>query len=174
VVHASVVGVSALTYGDGARAAHLSKGGLQRYFASKEAMQIAVLRHGYTLMIEATFGFARERAPRHNPEEAHKMAFSRWLQWIGGELALPGGCILIPSLGAFNDEDSASDQAVRAVVAQLWQDWTKKLATLEETGRALAALGLRYHVEARVLKLAQAKNTCLSGYQHLMPTTAET
>jgi hypothetical protein len=133
LLRASVVGVAALTYGEAAASAHLSRGGLQRYFPTAADMQMAVLTYGYARMEEATFGWATETAARSqsSPEDAHEMAFSRWLSWIGGDLALPGGCILIPALGHFNDEENPAHTAPRALVQAQWQAWLQRLDRID-------------------------------------------
>jgi AcrR family transcriptional regulator len=168
VVHASQIGLAALTYGQASAAAHLSRGGLQRYFASRETMLTAVLGHACALMHESTFGYARERAATEaSAEEVHEMAFSRWLTWISGELALPGGCVLTAALGQFNEDENDLDTRLRREVRQHWQDWLRVLSLHNHAalGQQLASLGLTYFTQVRVLAREEEQSELRAHYR---------
>ncbi len=82
-------GLWALSFGQAAATAHVSKGGLQRYFASKEAMQVAVLEHVATTLDATVFKSG------HSPE----MVIEAWYRWLDGRGLLSGGCVLAATAG---------------------------------------------------------------------------
>ena len=82
--YASVHGLWALTFGTAAATAYVSKGGLQRYFANKEAMQLAVLEHVAATLDETVF------KPGSTPDTAREA----WFRWLDGRGLLSGGCVL--------------------------------------------------------------------------------
>ena len=90
---ASTVGLNGLSIGAVAKAAGLSKSGLFAYFASKEDLQLQVLRTGVDRFI-ARVVVPALRQPRGEPRV--RAIFGNWLDWFESQ-ALPGGC---PFIGA--------------------------------------------------------------------------
>ena len=114
-VLASTDGLSNITYGSAAAAAHLSKGAMQRLFPDKAALQATVLAHAVKLMRVQLFeydhieslSFARTRA--------------RWADWISGDAGLPGGCVLLAA-AAGRGYSRELQRAVSAALEQLMCD----------------------------------------------------
>ena len=88
-VLASTDGLSNITYGSAAAAAHLSKGAMQRLFPDKAALQTTVLAHAVKLMRAHIFKYDHIESPIF----AHTRV--RWADWISGDAGLPGGCVLL-------------------------------------------------------------------------------
>jgi AcrR family transcriptional regulator len=107
---ASRVGLGGLTIGTLATATELSKSGLYAHFASKEALQVEVLRHARDLFTDVVMR-ATVRAPRGEPR---LMAFfDHWLLWQSGRFA--GGCIFVDAASEFDDQEGpVRDELVRA------------------------------------------------------------
>ena len=107
---ASKVGLGGLTIGTLATATELSKSGLYAHFASKEALQVEVLRHARDLFTDVVIR-ATVREPRGEPR---LMAFfDHWLLWQSGRFA--GGCIFVDAASEFDDQEGpVRDELVRA------------------------------------------------------------
>ncbi len=88
-VLASLEGLSNITYGSAAIAAHLSKGAMQRLFPDKAALQTTVLAHAVSLMHAHIFEYDHIEAPLFAKTR------TRWADWISGDAGLPGGCVLL-------------------------------------------------------------------------------
>ena len=88
-VLASTEGLSNITYGSAAIAAHLSRGAMQRLFPDKAALQTTVLAHAVKLMHAHTFEYD------HIESVCFAKTRARWADWISGDAGLPGGCVLL-------------------------------------------------------------------------------
>ena len=88
-VLASTDGLSNITYGSAAIAAHLSKGAMQRLFPDKAALQSTVLAHAVKLMQAHIFEYD------HIDSVSFAKTRARWADWISGDAGLPGGCVLL-------------------------------------------------------------------------------
>lgn len=93
-VYASLNGLHNLSYGNAAKAAHLSKGALQRLFPDSERMQLAVIRHVAQLLTQSIFHYDRIE------NESIDDCLQRWTRWICGDSGLPGGCVLLAVLSS--------------------------------------------------------------------------
>lgn len=88
-VLASREGLSNISYGSAAAAAHLSKGAMQRLFPDKAALQVTVLAHAVKLMRAHIFAYD------HIQSLSFELARTRWADWISGDAGFPGGCVLL-------------------------------------------------------------------------------
>ncbi len=88
-VLASTDGLSNITYGSAAAAAHLSRGAMQRLFPDKAALQATVLAHAVKLMHAHIFEYDDIKTL------SLKHARARWADWISGDAGLPGGCVVL-------------------------------------------------------------------------------
>ena len=110
--YASVEGLSALTYGTAAEAAHLSRGALQRYFSTREQMLVAVLDHTMTMLHTTVFLISR------TPEETR----AKWFRWLDGRGALSGGCVLVATASqqsVSDDPDTPNDAVAVTIKAHI-------------------------------------------------------
>jgi AcrR family transcriptional regulator len=85
-VFASQHSLAALTYGNAAEAAHLSRGAIQRIFPSKSILQQQTLQHAARLLEAHVFA----------PDKFDYAA--RWADWIEGKAGLPGACVVLDCL----------------------------------------------------------------------------
>ena len=88
-VLASREGLSNMTYGSAAVAAHLSRGAMQRLFPDKAALQTTVLAHAVKLLHTHVFEYDHIETPNL------LQTLTRWADWISGDAGLPGGCVLL-------------------------------------------------------------------------------
>ncbi len=93
-VHSADVGLSALTYGSAAKAAHLSKGGVQRLFPSLSVLHAAVLSKTGELMLRALFRDFHVRAKSEQCQDFQ----ARWAAWILGERIAREWATAVPAL----------------------------------------------------------------------------
>ncbi len=118
---ASEVGLEAVTVGTLAERAGMSKSGLFAHFASKEAMQIAVLD-------EATRRFVLDvvapalRKKRGEPRV--KALLDNWITWANADF-MPGGCVFVASISDLDDRPGP----VRERLASSQRDWLDTLST---------------------------------------------
>jgi hypothetical protein len=128
-VHSAEIGLSNLSYGAAAKAAHLSKGGVQRLFPTLSALQAAVLSKTGELMLRALF---RDFHVLTNVEQCQDFQ-ARWAAWILGErlarecaasvpvlipmvgFAMPAPCAYLASYGVTLSPD------LHAIQAQIYQ-----------------------------------------------------
>ena len=114
-VLASKEGLSNISYGSAALAAHLSKGAIQRLFPDKMALQTTVLAHAVKLMRAHIFEYD------HIETILFAKTRARWADWISGDEGLPGGCVL---LAAASGRGYSGDlqRAIRDALARLLSD----------------------------------------------------
>ena len=122
-VLASTDGLSNITYGSAAIAAHLSKGAMQRLFPDKAALQSTVLAHAVKLMHAHIFEYDHIESVRFATTRA------RWAGWISGDAGLPGGCVLLAT-AAGRGNSMELQQGVSAALECLG-DTLSALATQE-------------------------------------------
>ena len=111
-VLASVEGLSNITYGSAAIAAHLSKGAMQRLFPDKAALQTTVLAHAVRLMHAHIFEYDHIEVPLLTKTRA------RWADWISGDAGLPGGCVLLTAATG-RGNNPLLQRAISAALEQL-------------------------------------------------------
>lgn len=112
---ASVVGLGGLTIGTLAGATKLSKSGLYAHFASKEALQVEVLRHARALFTDVVMR-PTVTAPRGEPRLW--AFFEHWIAWQ--TTGFGGGCVFVNAASEFDDhEGPVRDELVRAELDKL-------------------------------------------------------
>lgn len=115
-VLASADGLSNITYGSAAIAAHLSKGAMQRLFPDKAALQATVLAHAVKLMRVHIFEYD------HIEKTSFARTCARWADWISGDAGLPGGCVLLAAAtarGHSGELKSAISAALERVLSDI-------------------------------------------------------
>lgn len=112
-------GLEGLTIGALAKQAKMSKSGLYAHFASKEALQIAVLDRAASHWVDEVLAPALKAARGLPRIEA---LFEGWLRWETAVLS--GGCLFVTAATEFDDRDGP----VRHKVAAHLQDMLGALA----------------------------------------------
>lgn len=107
---ASRLGLGGLTIGTLATASKLSKSGLYAHFASKESLQVEVLRYARDQFTDHVMR-PTVKTPRGEPRL--RAFFENWLAWQAGRFA--GGCIFVDAASEFDDQEGpVRDELVRA------------------------------------------------------------
>jgi AcrR family transcriptional regulator len=94
---ASRVGLEAVTIGDLAKTAHMSKSGLFSHFQSKENLQVELLRYAGELFSQNVVVPALKT---HAGIPRIKAVVDNWIRWSE---ALTGGCIFVTASSDFKD-----------------------------------------------------------------------
>ncbi|HYD58732.1 MAG TPA: TetR/AcrR family transcriptional regulator [Noviherbaspirillum sp.] len=115
---ASMTGIARLTLAPLAAAAGRSKGGLLRYFPSKESLRIAVLDHAFRRFRELILVPA-QAAPAGLPRL--RATLELWLTWID-RAGLQGGCPLLCAQQEFDDEQNQVREHLRQATAE-WNNY---------------------------------------------------
>jgi AcrR family transcriptional regulator len=126
---ASVEGLEGLTLGVLAKHLQRSKSGLFAHFDSKEALQIAVLRHTEAIMTERVV-LPALREPRGLPRV--RALFKNWGRWAREQTALPGGCVFVNSSTEFDDKPGP----VRVELVRSQSLWRQTLVRAFEIAKA--------------------------------------
>jgi AcrR family transcriptional regulator len=124
----SEVGLSGVTLGILAANVGMSKSGLFAHFRSKEAVQLALLRHTAQLADSVVVAPAMKQPPGLGRLTT---LFGNWLGW-SGKAGLRGGCPVAAALFELDDIDGD----VRAEVVEMEGRWRGLLSAL-----ALEAVG---------------------------------
>jgi AcrR family transcriptional regulator len=107
---ASTVGLGGLTIGTLAAQTGLSKSGLFRHFASKEALQVDVLLRARERFVDVVL---RPTLSVPRGEARVRALFENWLSWQRDGLA--GGCLFIDAVSEFDDQEGpVRDELLRA------------------------------------------------------------
>ncbi len=115
---ASLIGLARLTLAPVAAAAGRSKGGLLRYFPSKEDLQVAVLDRAFERFRELVLEPARLH-PAGLPRL--RAVLEHWLAWMD-RAGLRGGCPLLSAQQEFDDEKNQVREHLRRATVQ-WNDY---------------------------------------------------
>jgi AcrR family transcriptional regulator len=99
----------------------MSKSGLFAHFASKEALQIAVLDDAVRRFVDAVVAPAL-RQKRGEPRLRALLEY--WLRWANADF-MPGGCVFVASIADLDDRKGP----VRDRLAASQRDWLETLAT---------------------------------------------
>ena len=176
---ASRAGWHALSLGDVARDLELPKSGLAQHFASKDALQLAVLEQAAQLFIRDVMD-----AAEREPEGATRLRslFWRWLNWSRSP-RLPGGCPFVHA----SAEAEALPAPVRARLKEVLDAWSAVLResiegargrTLDRTLDAeqlifeLHGLYLSHHFWHWSMRDATAEARTLKAFDRLMASMA--
>lgn len=142
---ASVQGLQGLTIGTLADELGMSKSGLFAKFASKENLQIEVLRVGSEL-------FRRNvvyPALKTKPGLARlKTAFQMWLTWAHTD-SLPGGCLFLSSSSEFDDRPGV----VRDHLKKTQISWQKTLKQFVQDAKDTLELDSSINVDKMVQEI---------------------
>jgi AcrR family transcriptional regulator len=96
---ASQVGLEGLSIGELAKRLGMSKSGLFAHFASKENLQLEVLRSAADRFVEIVIRPALQR-PRGEPRV--RALFENWLAWAQADFS-PGGCLFVSAAVELDD-----------------------------------------------------------------------
>ena len=118
---ASEVGLEGVTIGTLAERARMSKSGLFAHFASKEALQIAVLDEAASRFVDKVVAPSL-RQKRGEPRV--RALLEHWLLWANADF-MPGGCVFVASIADLDDRPGP----VRDRLAATQRDWLETLAT---------------------------------------------
>jgi AcrR family transcriptional regulator len=173
---ASKVGLEALSIGELAKEAGLSKSGLFAHFASKEELQLEVVRKAIDRFVELVVSPALKQ-PRGEPRV--RALFENWFDWSRAS-ELPGGCLFIAASSEFDDQPGP----VRDLLLASQKDWLSALAQAAriavEEGHFRAGLDtdqfawqldafiLGYHHSARLLRSKDAQKRARSAFESLI------
>lgn len=173
---ASKIGLEALTIGELAKEAGLSKSGLFAHFASKEDLQIEVVRKAIARFVELVIAPALKK-PRGEPRV--RALFENWFSWSRAS-ELPGGCLFIAASSEFDDQPGP----VRDLLISSQKDWLGVLAQAArvavEEGHFKASLDaeqfawqldsfvLGYHHSARLLRSKDAQKRAQNAFESLI------
>ncbi|MFO0625016.1 MAG: TetR/AcrR family transcriptional regulator [Polyangiales bacterium] len=123
---ASEAGLEGVTIGTLAERAAMSKSGLFAHFASKEALQVAILDHAverFVAMVVVPALKERRGEPRV------RALLRRWLDWSRADF-MPGGCVFVASIAELDDRPGP----VRDRLAASQRDWLDTLTTAIRIG----------------------------------------
>jgi AcrR family transcriptional regulator len=118
---ASEVGLEGVTIGTLAERARMSKSGLFAHFASKEALQVAVLDEAVSRFVAGVVAPALRQA---RGEPRLRALLDNWLRWANADF-MPGGCVFVASIADLDDTRGP----VRDRLAASQRDWLETLAT---------------------------------------------
>lgn len=121
---AAKVGLTGMTIGQLASHTGLSKSGLYAHFASKEALQIEILRHTRERFVDQVIRPAL-RSPRGVARL--RVLFDAWLVW--SEAAEDGGCLFVAASSELDDQPGP----VRDALVRDELDWLEMIATVAGT-----------------------------------------
>ena len=116
---ASEQGLAGVTIGRLADSCGMSKSGLFAHFASKEKLEVEILREALHRFVATVISPAL-KAPRGAPRV--RALFERWIEWSG---ALPGGCIFAQAVVELDDKPGPA----RDFLVSSQKDWLETLAT---------------------------------------------
>ena len=173
---ASKVGLEALSIGELAKEAGLSKSGLFAHFASKEDLQIEVVRKAISKFVELVIAPALKQ-PRG--EKRVRALFENWFGWSKAS-ELPGGCLFIAASSEFDDQPGplrdlllASQKDWLGVLAQaarvaVEEGHFKPALDAEQFAWQLDAFILGYHHSARLLRSKDAEKRAHAAFESLV------
>lgn len=173
---ASKVGLEALSIGELAKEAGLSKSGLFAHFASKEDLQIEVVGKAVSKFVELVIAPALKK-PRG--EKRVRALFENWFDWSKAS-ELPGGCLFIAASSEFDDQPGP----LRDLLLDSQKDWLGVLAQAarvaveeghfksdldaEQFAWQLDAFILGYHHSARLLRSKDAEKRAHRAFESLV------
>ena len=173
---ASRIGLEALTIGELAKEVGLSKSGLFAHFASKEDLQIEVVKKASARFVEVVIVPAL-RKPRGEPRV--RALLENWFGWSRAS-ELPGGCLFIAASSEFDDQPGP----VRDLLLSSQKDWLGVLAQaarvaieeghfkagldVEQFAWQLDSFILGYHHSARLLRSKDAEKRAQSAFESLI------
>lgn len=121
---ASKVGLTGMSIGQLASHTGMSKSGLYAHFASKEALQIEILRHTRERFVDRVV-----RPALQSPRGLNRLRvlFESWLTW--SEAFEDGGCLFVAASSELDDQPGP----VRDTLVRDERDWLELIATIAAT-----------------------------------------
>ncbi len=136
----SEIGLEAVTIGDLATRAGMSKSGLYAHFDSKEALQCAILDAAAERFTNVVLRPAFV-APRGLPRI--ERLFSQWIEWE--DVEYPGGCPLIAAATEFDDRTGPVHDRIQKYIDLMIEVATKAADFAVEEGHFAADLDTRQY-----------------------------
>jgi AcrR family transcriptional regulator len=121
---AAKVGLTGMTIGQLAAHTGMSKSGLYAHFASKEALQIEILRHTRERFVDQVVRPAL-RSPRGVARL--RVLFDAWVTW--SESMEEGGCLFVAASSELDDQPGP----VRDALVRDERDWLEMISTVAGT-----------------------------------------
>ena len=148
---ASIGGLDGLSIGDLAAAVGMSKGGVYAHFASKEDLQLSVIRAAREVFVsEIVVPALRSDSPIEQLRDLSE-GFLRYVE----DRIFPGGCFFVSAAAEFGSRPGA----VRDEVAAAQRDWAQLLHSTAERARDVAELASDTDVDQLTFQLT----TLLAG-----------
>jgi AcrR family transcriptional regulator len=173
---ASQVGLEGLSIGELARRLGMSKSGLFAHFASKENLQLEVLRSAADRFVETVIRPALEQ-PRGEPRV--RALFENWLGWARADFS-PGGCLFVSAAVELDDRPGAP----RDFLVGAQRDFLGAIATAarisveeghfrrdldpEQFAYDLYSIYLAYHHFSRLLRSPEAEARLRRSFAELL------
>lgn len=173
---ASQVGLGALSIGELAKEAGMSKSGLFAHFESKENLQLEVMKSAAQRFIDRIVTPAL-RVPRGEPRV--RALFEGWFRWAK-DSKLPGGCLFIAAATELDDQPGP----LRDFLVSSQRDWLAAFAQAakiavdekhfradldtEKFARRVYSIILAYHHFSRLLHMADAETQARSEFDALL------
>jgi AcrR family transcriptional regulator len=123
---ASVEGLAGLTIGRLADRTHMSKSGLFAHFASREAIELAVLEEAIARFRDMVV-LPAVREPRGEPRI--RAIVERWHDWASDQVVMPGGCLLLRASVELDDRAGPGRELVAEAIRQ-WGDTLRRAASI--------------------------------------------
>jgi AcrR family transcriptional regulator len=172
---AAKVGLTGMTIGQLATHTGMSKSGLYAHFASKEALQVEILRHTRERFVDQVVRPAL-RAPRGLARL--RVLFESWITW--SEAQEDGGCLFVAASSELDDQPGP----VRDALVRDERDWLEMIATvagtavsegelpadtdLEQIAYEVHALTLAHQHASRLLRDPQALDRVRRAFDSLL------
>ncbi|MCM2317041.1 MAG: TetR/AcrR family transcriptional regulator [Thermoanaerobaculia bacterium] len=173
---ASQVGLGALSIGELAKEAGMSKSGLFAHFESKENLQLEVMKAAAQRFVERIVTPAL-RVPRGEPRV--RALFEGWFRWAK-DSKLPGGCLFIAAATELDDQPGP----LRDYLVGSQRDWLAAFAQAakiavdekhfrndldtEKFARRVYSIILAYHHFSRLLHMTDAEAQARSEFDALL------
>jgi len=169
-------GLKGVTLGTLAGELGMSKSGLFAHFASKEELQIEVLKTAAELFVQTVLSPAFQ-APRGLPRI--RKLFRNWLAWMN-DPAMPGGCVFASAAMELDDHPGAPRDFLVASQTELRVTVAKTARIAVESGHFRADLDTEqfvfelmgvlfsYHQARRLLKDKKAEDRAGAAFERLV------
>lgn len=176
LAQASTLGFAGLTIGTLAKRTGMSKSGLFAHFASKEALQVAVLDDARERFVTTVVAPALKE-PRGEPRV--RALFEGWMRWARAEFQ-PGGCVFVAAAAELDDQPGP----VRDRLVEIERDWMDALETAARIAKEEGhfkpdldvrqwafeqwGLALAFHWYSRLLRADDASDRVRAGFERLL------
>jgi AcrR family transcriptional regulator len=176
LARASKVGLGALSIGELAKEVGLSKSGLFAHFASKEELQMEIVRKATAMFVEVVISPAFKKT---RGEPRVRALFENWFAWSRAS-ELPGGCFFIAAASELDDRPGP----LRDLLLASQKDWLGVLAQAarvaveeghfrrdldaEQFAWQLDSFVLGYHHSARLLRSTDAQARADAAFESLI------